>query len=148
VEVTLYDIAARHLGLRELAGERTHPLIAWWHSLCFDGNFDVPDETSWCSSAINGWAWILDLPRSGSALARSWLKVGTPVGLQQAKVGYDVVILSRDEAGPWAGHVGLYAGGDSGQVLLLGGNQANAVNISPYPVGRVIGVRRLYEATI
>jgi hypothetical protein len=91
------------------------------------------------------------LPRSKNLRARSWLKVGRVIRLEDALPYNDVVILSRGENPPPAdvinapGHVGFYAGQEQEKdsVLMLGGNQNNEVNISPYAVNRILGVRRL-----
>jgi uncharacterized protein (TIGR02594 family) len=146
--ITAFDLAQRYVGIREFAGEKDHPLIRWWHSLCTIG--EQPDEVPWCSSFANGMAWELRLPRSKSALARSWLEVGQRVALEQAEVGFDVVILKRgqgNQPGPEnttaPGHVGFYAGHDDTFVELLGGNQGDSVSVARYPVSRILGIRRL-----
>lgn len=152
--MTAYDLAQRFVGeIRELPGAaQHHPLIQWWHMLCALGT-NQPDETPWCSSFVNGVCWLLRLPRSKSAAARSWLAVGQPVGLHTAVPGYDVVILKRgsgDQPGPERldapGHVGFYAGQDPGVVYVLGGNQSNGVTVQAFPRTRVLGVRRLQGA--
>jgi len=41
-------------------------------------------------------------------------------------------------------HVGFFTGMDSqGRALILGGNQSNAVNVTPYSTARIRGVRRI-----
>lgn len=149
MNVTLYDLAQRFVGLKEIAGPKTNGFIAWAHSLC--GLDDAADEVPWCSSFVNALAWMLRLPRSKSAAARSWLNVGEPIELAAAAVGYDVVILRRGngpQPGPEIiaapGHVGLFAAVDQAFVLVLGGNQADSVNIARFPIASVLGVRRLW----
>jgi hypothetical protein len=78
--------------------------------------------------------------------------VGRPIALEDAIVGWDIVILSRgpgEQPGPEVidapGHVGLYAGHYTTRVLLLGGNQSDTVQVSQYAKDRVLGVRRIYE---
>jgi uncharacterized protein (TIGR02594 family) len=142
VEVTLYSIAQRYIGVRELAGDESHPFIQWCLASCFD-DLHMEDEVPWCSAFLNRLAWELRLPRSKSALARSWLTVGVPIPIGEARPEFDVVVLSRDEAGPWAGHVGLYADDGPTSVTLLAGNQDNAVSLAAFDLGRVLGVRRL-----
>lgn len=149
MNVTLYDLAQRFVGLKETAGPKDNGFIVWAHSLC---SLDAADEVPWCSSFLNALTWILRLPRSKSAAARSWLNVGQPIELAAARVGYDVVILKRGN-GPQPGaeivnapgHVGLFAGVDQAFVLVLGGNQSDAVNIQRFPIASVLGVRRLIE---
>ena len=148
--LTAYDLAQRFVGLKEFSGAKDNGFIVWAHSLCGLGD-EQPDETPWCSSWLNAIAWLLRLPRSKSAAARSWLEVGTPIPLMDAKPGYDVVIFKRGpepQPGPDVtrgaqGHVALFAGLQGEHVLALGGNQGNAVNVSRYQISSVLGVRRL-----
>lgn len=140
--MTPLALAHRFAGLRELPGSASHPFIVWAHSLCHLGNAQ-PDAVPWCSSFVNAIAWMLDLTRSESAAARSWLLVGQPVELEQAAPGFDVVVLRRG-ASPAAGHVGFYVGpGPGGLVYLLGGNQGDAVGVAAFKVDDILGVRRL-----
>jgi uncharacterized protein (TIGR02594 family) len=147
--LNLYDIALRFRGLTEIAGNKHNDFISWAHSLCGMPP-DTPDEVPWCSSFVNALAFIAGLPRSGSAAARSWLKVGQPITLDAAQRG-DVVIVTRGQGpqpGPEVtsgatGHVGLYETHDDAWVWMVGGNQGNTVSVARFPVGSVLGVRRL-----
>lgn len=146
---TVYDLAQRYLGIKELPGGLDHPLIQWWLSLCGLG-VNAADEIPWCSAFVNGMAWELDLPRSKSARARSWLSMGTSVDLGDAEIGWDVVVIKRGEGvqpGPEVleaqGHVGFYAGTTLSTILILGGNQGNAVSIASFAASRLLGIRRL-----
>ena len=104
---------------------------------------ETPDEVPWCSSFVNSIAWMLRLPRSKSAAARSWLHVGTIVHFEQdPRVGFDVVILSRGD-NPALGHVGFYAGHDGTHVHILGGNQNDIVSVARFDRERIVGMRRL-----
>lgn len=137
-----YDLAQRFVGeIRELPGVQHHPFIQWAHMLCGLGS-DQPDETPWCSAFVNAIAWTLQLPRSKSAAARSWLNVGQVIELRMAMPGNDIVVLKRG-TNPAQGHVGFFAGLQGDRVHLLGGNQGDAVTIASFPIGDVIGVRRL-----
>lgn len=152
LQVTAYDIAHRFLGHQEIPGEGHSPLIQYAFTLCGYGP-NTPDEVAWCSAWAQIPAFVLGLPRSFSAAARSWLQVGVPVDLTSANVGFDVVILKRGQGaqpGPEIlkapGHVGYFAGwADEGLRLLrvLGGNQSDAVTVQTFPATQVLGVRRL-----
>lgn len=154
MNITAYELAQRYVGIREL-GEpgKDHPLIQWWLSLCAGFGVESPDQTPWCSAFVNGICWELRLPRSKSAMARSWLGVGVPVAVfdpVRQSVGFDVVILKRgagDQAGPEVrdapGHVGFFGGIVGGNVNVLGGNQGNAVSLQQFDVGKILGIRRL-----
>lgn len=150
--LTLYTFAERFVGMGEISGPKHNGFISWAHSLC-GLEPDTPDETPWCSSWLNALAWMLRLPRSKSAAARSWLEVGTPVTLRDAAPGYDVVIFERGsgpQPGPEVtrgapGHVALFGGYDelTREILALGGNQGNEVSLARYPLNKLLGIRRL-----
>lgn len=149
MEITLYSLAQRYVGqvLERPGPQDNHPLILWWLSLC-QLSLNLTDEIPWCGAFMNGMAWELRAPRSKSAAARSWLLVGIPTALADAKVGWDVVILNRGGSPDPAviaapGHVGLFAGLEGDHVLLLGGNQGNGVSIARFPVAAILGIRRL-----
>lgn len=149
MNITLFDMGQRFINMTELAGDRDNPFIVWSHSLC--GLEDAPDEVPWCSSWLNACAWLLRLPRSKSARARSWLEVGKPILPLDARAAYDVVILSRGtgkQPGPDVinapGHVGIYAGHNRDFIEVLGGNQGDRVSIARYTNTRILGLRRLY----
>jgi hypothetical protein len=78
--------------------------------------------------------------------------VGRSVSLQEAEAGFDVVILKRgggNQPGPEVidaqGHVGFFAGLEGTKILVLGGNQSDAVDVSRYPSSRLLGIRRLLD---
>lgn len=143
-----FRVARQYLGTSELSGHFHNPLIL--SMLQLDTKWPQEDEVPWCSAFVNWVAFQLNLPRSKSLAARSWLKIGTELTLEEAEEG-DVVVLSRGSApqpGPEVldapGHVGFFAGYLPGShVLLLGGNQSNQVSIAQYPINRVLSVKRL-----
>jgi uncharacterized protein (TIGR02594 family) len=148
VNVTAFDVAKRFLDVEEVEGMASNPLVL--AMLKLDARWPKDDATPWCSAFVNFVAWLLGLPRSKSLAARSWLLVGEPIELFEARQSNDVVILKRgsgNQPGPAEinapGHVGFFAGRAPGEVIVLGGNQGNQVSIQRYPSERVIGVRRL-----
>ena len=151
MSVTAYQLASRYIGVTERSGlVDDHPFILAWLQQC-DRSI-VDDEIPWCAAFAHHIAWLLDLPRSRSLAARSWLSVGRVVESDLAAIGFDVVILKRGsglQPGPEVvkapGHVGYFSGWsqDRLQVLVLGGNQGNSVNISLFPAANVLGIRRL-----
>jgi len=149
LRVTAFDIASRYIGMAEVAGaSRANPSVL--AMLKLDNTWPQDDDVPWCSAFANHVAWLLRLPRSKSLRARSWLQVGMPITLAQAQPGFDVVILKRgggNQPGPEVidapGHVGFYAGREGDSILVLGGNQSDAVNIGHFPSSRLLGVRRL-----
>jgi uncharacterized protein (TIGR02594 family) len=150
LRTTAFRIAQRFVGMKEVNGLTANPMIL--AMLRLDAKWPEDDEVPWCSAFVNYVAWLLRLPRSKSLRARSWLKVGNAVHLDDARPGFDVVILWRGkepQPGPQVidapGHVGFYAGRTDDEVFLLGGNQGDEVRVSPYSTRRILGIRRLRE---
>ncbi len=95
------------------------------------------DETAWCSAFVNWCMHNAGFPRTGIALARSWLQWGTSLG---SPLYGCVTVLRRPGGG---GHVAFYVGPgqDRNEILLLGGNQGDAINVSSYSRDRLLGSR-------
>lgn len=139
--ITAAALAARFIGVvQEQPGSADDPFIVWCLSRV--GLPAQHDEVPWCSAFANAIAWMLDLPHSGKANARSWLEVGRPVALAEAAAGMDVVVLRRG-TNPAAGHVGFFFARGNGTVSVLGGNQSNGVSVVRFPESDVLDVRRL-----
>jgi uncharacterized protein (TIGR02594 family) len=140
-------LAERFVGLKEVPGPLSNPTILSW--LRLDQTWPQDDSVPFCSAGLNYWAWLLRLPRSKSLRARSWLNVGETITLDQATIGFDVVILRHKLTDPgdhvidFPGHVGLYSGRANGKVAILGANQSDSVNVSQFDEALVLGVRRL-----
>lgn len=147
ITTSAFRVAQSFMGVKEVAGSLSNPLVL--AMLQLDAKWVQDDETKWCSAFPNFVCWILKLPRSRSLAARSWLLVGTSIALSDARAEEDVVILTRGKNAPPAsvlqapGHVGFYASQDATSVYLLGGNQADGVNVAAFPKSRILGIRRL-----
>jgi uncharacterized protein (TIGR02594 family) len=145
--LTAFDLAQRYCEVKEVAGEMSNPVIM--AMLKLDNKWPKDDKVPWCSAFMNWITWNLRLPRSKSLRARSWLLVGYDCQ-QEPEVGFDVVILKRGGGSQPGrdvikapGHVGFFAGWRMGEVLILGGNQNDSVNVSAYPNERILGIQRL-----
>ncbi len=136
-QVTAFDIAQRFVGIKETPGVASTPLVL--AMLRLDASWPEGDEVAWCSGFCNFVCWLLRRPRSKSSAARSWLSIGRPVGLDEARAGDDIVVLERGAGG----HVGFFAGREGDQILILGGNQGDQVSIAAFPITRLLGIRRL-----
>jgi uncharacterized protein (TIGR02594 family) len=130
-----------YYGLKEIAGDKHNPeIVAMFKELGFDSVKD--DETAWCSASLNYVCKKLGYERSGALDARSWLKM--PIKVLKPTLG-DIVVLWRESPTSWKGHVGLFISQDINNVYVLGGNQGNMMNISPYPRDRVLGYRQVHK---
>lgn len=131
------DKAYSHLGEREIKGSKHNSkIIEWWKKIGADWFID--DETPWCGAFVGGVLAEVNLPvLSGGrgASARAWNDYG--VKLYEPAVGC-IVVFSRKGGG----HVGFVVGKDRfGNLMVLGGNQGDEVNIKPFSTDRVIGYR-------
>ncbi len=70
-------------------------------------------------------------------MARSYLSWGE--ALSEPRPGA-IAVLSRG-FDPRLGHVGFLVGATSNDVILLGGNQGDAVRVQPFPRSRLLGLR-------
>ena len=151
MNVTAYGLAERFLGVKEIPGEDANPWIRAWLELS-GAPSPASDMISWCSGYCGFPFWILGIPVKLGLWARAWLTQGKAVALADAARGYDVVVLKRgggDQPGADViaapGHVTLFSRLEGGSVYGLGGNQGNQVSVAPFPLDRVLGVRRMYE---
>lgn len=149
IHTSAFEIAERFVGIEEVPGMESNPMIL--AMLKLDGDWPEDDSVPWCSAFLNWVCWLLRLPRSKSYRARSWLNVGQAIDVLDAEPGFDIVILKRgsgDQPGPEVieapGHVGFYAGHLGNKIELLGGNQGDSVKVSRYDSSRILGIRRLY----
>jgi uncharacterized protein (TIGR02594 family) len=144
-----YSVASRFVGTTEVDGNLANPQIL--AMLQLDQRWPSDDAVPWCSAFVNYVAWLMDLPRSGSLRARSWLTVGQEIHISQAEQGFDVVIFKRGDGvqpGPSEldapGHVAWFDQiTPNGRVRVLGGNQGDTVSYAIYPLRDILGVRRL-----
>lgn len=125
--------ASRYLGTHEVAGKHHNPLIVkWWAKI--RAPF-TDDETPWCAAFVGGVLEECGIKSTRSASARSYGAWG--VRLTKPTPGA-IVVLTR-ESDPRFGHVGFVVGKDrNNNLLLLGGNQGNAVSIKPFALERVL----------
>lgn len=129
--------ARTFLGLREVPGARHNAtILGWWQKIFADFR---DDETPWCAAFVGGVLEEVGIKSTRSAAARSYLKWGR--ALSQPVPGC-VVVFWRGSPSGWSGHVGFVVGKDAfGNLMVLGGNQGDAVNIKPFGRERVLGYR-------
>ena len=136
----LLEAALTQYGIKEIVGTgHNATIISYFHEIGFEKINE--DETPWCSAFVNWCALKAGFERTLKLNARSWLEIGEEINPDFAQLG-DVVIFKRGTS-DWKGHVGIYINQDLNSIYVLGGNQGNMVNISPYPKSKLLGVRRL-----
>lgn len=101
------------------------------------------DEVAWCAAFVGACLERAGEASTRSLMARSYLRWGE--NITQVRYGA-LAVLSRG-SDPSAGHVGFLVGETPGHVVLLGGNQNDAVSVAAYPKTRLLGFRWPQSAT-
>ena len=128
--------AWREFGVLEGAGDANNPIVLAYYADAGHPTITT-DSVAWCAAFVGA---ILE--RSGqsstrSLLARSYLGWGTELII--ARLGA-IAVLTRG-ADPGAGHVGFLVGETDDHLILLGGNQSDAVSVAAFPRDRLLGFR-------
>lgn len=126
--------ARKYLGQREIKGVNHNPvIIAWWKAIKRSGI--KTDEVPWCAAFVGAMLESVGIVSSRFESAKSYLDWGSK--LASPELGC-IVVFSRDGGG----HVGFVVGKDpNGNLLVLGGNQGDQVNIRAFGRDRVAGYR-------
>lgn len=126
--------AREQIGTREIKGPKHEPkILAWWKAIKRGGIKD--DETPWCAAFVGGCLEAVGITSSRFESAKSYETWGQR--LDAPAVGC-VVVFSRDGGG----HVGFVVGQDErGRLMVLGGNQGDAVNVKSFDQARVTAYR-------
>lgn len=126
--------ARKNLGVKETKGKvHTSEVLKYWKDIKRGGIKD--DETPWCAAFVGAMLERVGVKSTRFESAKSYLDWGQLLALPV--VGC-IVIFTREGGG----HVGFVVGRDTkGNLLVLGGNQGDEVNIRSFPVSRVTGYR-------
>lgn len=124
--------ARRHLGLKEVVGPQHNATILGWVKAL--GGWFKDDETPWCGTfaAVCMKTAGQDVPEHWYR-ALDWARWGKPC---DPVVGA-VVVFGRQGGG----HVGFLVGESAANFYVLGGNQGNAVTITPIAKIRAVATR-------
>lgn len=150
-ELPWVTIARELVGTAEKAGKDNNPKIIemWRTAFSATGQTEQlknavwhTENTSWCGGFVGhvlAKAGIAQHIPKTFAMARSWLKAGTK--LDKPAYG-SIVVFWRGSPKGASGHVGIVVGKDRhGNLMVLGGNQGDSVNIKPFSKNRVLGYR-------
>ncbi|WP_249963554.1 TIGR02594 family protein [Histophilus somni] len=123
--------ANKHQGLKEIQGEKHHPEILRWIKEL--GGWFSDDETPWCGTFV-----AHCLKTANKPYPKHWYraKAYTEFGTKLHKPLYGCIAVFERQGG---GHVGFVIGEDNqGNLLILGGNQNNQVNIRTFKKDRLL----------
>ncbi|MBO9551479.1 TIGR02594 family protein [Pseudomonas sp.] len=133
-ELPWLNEARKLIGISEIPGSQHHPeILQMWKDIKRGGIKD--DETPWCAAFVGAMLERAGIRSSRFESAKSYLDWGTQ--LEQPAVGC-IVVFTR----VGGGHVGFVVGkAANGNLMVLGGNQSDAVNIRAFELSRVSGYR-------
>jgi uncharacterized protein (TIGR02594 family) len=129
-------IARREIGVKEVRGGGNHPRILQYHAAT--RLKAQSDEIPWCASYV---CWCLEqagVRSTRSARAADFATWGQPCELKDGAI---VVFSKADPDAGGSGHVAFCVGVEGDSVMVLGGNQANAVSVAKRPRSRIVAVR-------
>lgn len=127
------DEAVKHIGLKEKTGYNDHPLLLdWWLRLGTKYLY----KQAWCGLFV-----AICLKKAGYPLPKHWYRALDWLnwGVEIASPCYGCIVVFSRKGG---GHVGFVVGRDENyRLMVLGGNQGDAVSIAPFESKRVAGYR-------
>lgn len=126
--------AAKLIGVAEIKGpQHNAAILQVWKDAKLGGIKD--DETPWCAGFVSAMLERAGIRSGRTASSLAYLKWGQT--LVQPIMG--CIVVFKREGG---GHVGFCVGKTAdGKLLILGGNQADAVNVKAFGLERVVGYR-------
>lgn len=126
--------ARRYIGEREIKGPKHNPkILQMWKDIKKGGIKD--DETPWCAAFVGAVLERVQITSTRFESAKSYLSWGTK--LDEPVYGC-VAVFTRSGGG----HVGFVVGRDArGDLMILGGNQNDEVNIRAFSPSRVSSYR-------
>jgi uncharacterized protein (TIGR02594 family) len=135
-EASWFDVAQKEIGIKEPDAR----ILTYFQGTGLNpGSTDTP----WCGAFANHCMRQVGIdPPAGPARAANWKTWGSEVSLADIPQGA-VVVLAPSEGTGTSGHVAFFnqflEGGK--KVELLGGNQSNAVKLTPFLTSRIAAVR-------
>lgn len=127
--------ARKEVGISELLGTGQKAIDQMWIDSKLRGLVGTARKVPWCAGFVNACLERAGIRSTRSDSSRSYLAFGD--ALKDPAYGC-IVTFSRTGGG----HVGFVVGKtESGQLMVLGGNQSDAVNIKAFGTDRVTGYR-------
>lgn len=138
------EIAWEQQGIAETPGaEATPEILAYFRDA---GRADVTsDETAWCAAFVaaclaRGGIALDAIPQSRRLLASAYETFGTEVPLDAPRTGC-ICVFDVGGATGSGRHVGFVTGWTDTTIAVLGGNQADAVNVKHFRRDKLVALR-------
>lgn len=123
-------IAKTQLGTHEGVGPKDNPKVLQYFVDAAHPEIKH-DETAWCAAFVGAMLKRAGIKPSGSLAARSYEAWGQPTPGNKPIFG--CIGVKKRPGGGWLGHVGFVVGASATQIILLAGNQGDAVSIAAFP---------------
>jgi len=143
--MNLADYAMKYIGVQEIPGPKSNPIIKKWIQDYHDNTED--SRISWCSIFLMALTDEFGFYNHGATVAaKSWKNCGIALERTQDALAGDLVIFDRGKVGDWMGHVGIFHSWNvEGKMLVISGNDSDGVRLRPYSIYRLEKVVRLYQ---
>ncbi len=130
------DAAWSEFGTQAIPGPRTSVQVQSYYVAA--GHPDVSgDDVAWCAAFVGACLERSGIRCSRSLAARSYLEFGTPIDT----ASYGAIAVFSRGSDTALGHVAFVVGEASGGLVVLGGNQSNAVGVLTMPRERLLSLR-------
>lgn len=129
------EVASKEIGQHEIYGPESNARITEYLRTCYPSG--QRDDVPWCAAFVN---WVVEqcnIVGTSVPIAKSFLHWG--IAIPEFKEGC-VVILSRGQES-WQGHVGFALAQNEHDIMILGGNQRDSVNVTPFKNQEILGYR-------
>ena len=133
----ILEIAGRYIGETEIHGVQDNPKIRAMFKKSTGA--EQPDEVPWCAAFVGAVLADAGIKGTGKLNARSYLKWGEEVTKPEPG---DIVVFWRGKKSGWQGHVAFFVRMDGDKIMVVGGNQGDAVSLKGYSGARWLGYRR------
>jgi uncharacterized protein (TIGR02594 family) len=133
--------AVKFLGIRESSGGTSNPEVEQFIVDVLGKRMNAI-TTPWCAFWVGSVLKKAGYPHTSSGMARSYLKYGTEIELNEARQG-DIVVLWRGRHDDGVtGHVGFFISQSGNKIVLLGGNQGDTVSFQTFDTRKLLKVVR------
>lgn len=132
-------IALAEYGTKGIFGpEANKQVMKYYHEI--GAKWVEDDDIAWCAGFAQWVCMKAKLPYNSKLNARSFLDWGRQT--QKPELG-DIVVFWRISKNSAYGHVAFYINETANAVNVIGGNQANSVNISTFPKTQILQYRTI-----
>lgn len=134
-----FEVALSEFGNKSITGIISNPDVLKYFKEIGQA-WVKDDDTAWCAAFVNWCLVKTGRQQTNSLAARSFLKYG--YSTKTPTLG-DIVVLWRISPQSAYGHVGFYVRETKDTIYILGGNQSNQVNITPFTKSQLLDYRKM-----